>query len=496
MNKSLLKPLLLGSSLVCLAGSPATYALAETDFSALTSPQDQEDACTYDTFFLPEADGFSQPYVGDPMPYYEDGTFYICYLKEQGDSYHHSIYLTSTDDFLSYTETDDLILEASDKDAQESWLGTGSVVKIDDQYYLFYTAHGDDASLEYKETIRVATGSTLTELTEDTSWELTPPEELGQKNDFRDPQVYYDADVNVLHMTVTAAQEGVARVLKYTLSRDLQDITYEGVLFTDPTGDFWNLECSDTFCIDGTWYLTYSGQDDTLWYAVADEPYGTYSEPRRLDGKLFYAAKHVEDGEHTYMVGWARRSDSPSGLSVTAWAGNLAVQEIKKQADDSLALYPVATVAESFTQVQEPADSQSEYVLSAGEAAAYHEVFSCEETYMLTGAFRYTGEGCFGLAFDYDGRREKYKRLEIRPSENNMALTFGEGAIEVTNTAVALTPDETYPFTYIQDGSVGIFYIDGQAALTLRLYGVSGKPISLFAENCEVTFTELKQLTK
>ena len=43
---------------------------------------------------------------------------------------------------------------------------------------------------------------------------------------------------------------------------------------------------------------------------------------------------------------------------------------------------------------------------------------------------------------------------------------------------------------------MGVFYIDGEAALTVRIYGASGKPIKLFAENNTVTFTSLRQYTK
>jgi hypothetical protein len=42
---------------------------------------------------------------------------------------------------------------------------------------------------------------------------------------------------------------------------------------------------------------------------------------------------------------------------------------------------------------------------------------------------------------------------------------------------------------------VGVFYIDGMAALTVRLYGVSGKPVRLFARNNSVTFSALEQYT-
>ena len=43
---------------------------------------------------------------------------------------------------------------------------------------------------------------------------------------------------------------------------------------------------------------------------------------------------------------------------------------------------------------------------------------------------------------------------------------------------------------------MGVFYIDGQAALTVRIYGASGKTIQLFAENNTVTFTSLRQYTR
>ena len=42
---------------------------------------------------------------------------------------------------------------------------------------------------------------------------------------------------------------------------------------------------------------------------------------------------------------------------------------------------------------------------------------------------------------------------------------------------------------------MGVFYIDGMAALTVRLYGVTGKPIRLFAENNSVVFSVLREYT-
>ncbi len=469
----------------------------DKDFSGLRTPGSQEEAYDYSAFFRPTVDGTAQPYVGDPMPYYEDGTYYIYYLKEGGDSYNHSIYLTTTTDFLTYTEYDEPILEASRSGGQDGWIGTGSVVKVGDTYYLFYTGHGSSAALEYKEKIMVAVGTSPTAFEKLEGWEIVPPAELRQKNDFRDPQAYYDAATDTITLTVTASQDNVARVLKYSLDGDLSDASYDGIIFSNPVGNFWNLECTDTFQIGDTWYLTYSAQDDTLWYATSSQPYGPYEEPQRLDAKLFYASKHIDDGENFYMVGWARRSESPSSTQdVAAWGGNLVVQKLIQNEDKSLSLAPVDAVADSFSLRRPLAVEETHIFVSAGSRYGYEAAFTCYESFMLTGEFTFTGTGSFGLAFDYSGRANKYKFITLSPSDGKLKLQFNEGSTLITETAVELVAGETYSFTYIQEGSVGTFYIDGETALTVRFYGCSGKTIYLFAENNEVLFTSLRQYTK
>lgn len=469
----------------------------DKDFSRLRTPGSQEDAYEYSLFFLPEADGTSQPYVGDTMPYYEDGVYYIYYLKEAGDSYNHSAYLVTTTDFLSYTEYDKPVIEASRSGGQDSWIGTGSVVKVDGKYYFFYTGHGSGATLEYAEKVMVAVGDSPLAFEKKEGWEITPPSSLGQKNDFRDPQAYVDEATGNIILTITASQGGTARLLKYTLSPDLESVSYDGIIFTDPTGSFWNLECSDTFRIGDTWYISYSGQDDTLWYASSDSPYGPYGEASRLDDKLFYAAKHVEDGDKIYMVGWARRSESVSSTQdVAAWAGNLAVQEVIRLDDGTLILDPVDSIQDSFSVRRALASDNSHIFLESGSRYSYTDAFTSYESFMLTGDFTFTGEGTFGLSFDYNGRADKNKLIVLDPAKDTLSLVFNEGSTPITETAAVLEPGESYSFTYIQEGSVGIFYLDGQASLTVRLYGVTGKTIQLFAENNAIQFTSLREYTR
>ena len=462
----------------------------------MKTPGSQETAYEYRLNFLPEVDGINQPYVGDPMPYYEDGVFYLYYLKEGGDSYNHSIYLATTTDFLTFTEVEEPILEASRSGGQDGWTGTGNIVKVEDKYYFFYTGHAPSESYEYMEKVMLAVGDDLYHFEKVEDWEMIPPAELGQKRDFRDPQAYYDAETDKIYMTVTAAKDGVARILKYTMDPDLTNVRYEGILLTDPTGEFWNLECSDCFQIGDKWYVTYSGQDDTLWYAVSDSRFGDYSQPVRLEGKLFYAAKQVSDGTNNYMVGWTRRSESASSTQeVSAWGGNMSVQQIVQNPDGTLALAPVESVREAFTQRRELLIPSTAAALEAGSRYVYSDVFTAYERFLLTGEFRYTGDGSFGLAFDYGKEEESYKLISIDPADGCIRLSFNEGSADITQVAVPLEKNKEYSFTYVQEGSVGVFYVDRMAALTVRIYGVTGKPVRLFAENNHVVFSCLREYT-
>jgi hypothetical protein len=197
------------------------------------------------------------------------------------------------------------------------------------------------------------------------------------------------------------------------------------------------------------------------------------------------------------MVGWARRSESPSSTQdVAAWAGNLVVQQVVEKEKGVLLLKPLETVVNQYDIARDLLREEDQLQAEAGTLYTYYDVFSCYENFMLTGDFTFNGKGSFGLAFDYNGTTEKYKMISITPQMNALQLYFNEGRTLIAESEVDLIPGEKYAFTYIQEGSVGVFYVDGEAALTVRIYGASGKPIRIFVENNAVEFSSLRQLTK
>ena len=91
-------------------------------------------------------------------------------------------------------------------------------------------------------------------------------------------------------MTVETNAGGVPKIIKYTVSLDLKQITLNGVVFEDPVNGFWNLECADITHQNGKYFMTYSAQpEDTVWYTVSDEKFSGYGAPKQLEGKHFYA---------------------------------------------------------------------------------------------------------------------------------------------------------------------------------------------------------------
>ena len=172
------------------------------------------------------------------------------------------------------------------------------------------------------------------------------------------------------------------------------------------------------------------------------------------------------------------------------------MQKLTRKENGDLTLAPADQIAGQFTKRRQlPAEADT-IELRAGARYNYTEAFTAYESYMLKGKFTYSGTGCFGLAFDYNGQAEKYKLITLDPAAQLLQLQFNEGSTLITETEAKLEAGKEYAFTYIQEGSVGIFYVDNIAALTVRLYGVSGKAVRLYTENNKITFTDLREYTR
>ena len=80
----------------------------------------------------------------DVIPYYENGRFYLFYLKDFRDAAAHGEgcpwCLLTTEDLVHYEEHGEVICRGTAEE-QDLYVFTGSCIRRGDEYFIFYTGH-------------------------------------------------------------------------------------------------------------------------------------------------------------------------------------------------------------------------------------------------------------------------------------------------------------------------------------------------------------------
>ena len=423
-------------------------------------------------------DGF----VGDTMPYYENGTFYIFFLKEQGNSFNHSIFLVETKDFINYEEKGEILSASIDPNAQDNWIGTGSVCKVSNIYYFFYTGHNEKYDLQ--ERIMVAKSENdLYHFNKLDGIYIDPLNQLSEVN-FRDPDVIYDKENDKFILTITA-NDNKAVLVKYTVDKDLKNYRYDKIIYTDEEG-FWNLECSNTFKIGNYWYLSYSGQDDTLWYAKSASQYSFFdNKPQRIESKIFYAAKTVSDGYNTYFVGWARRRNELSDYSESSWAGNIVVSKVIQRSDGSIYLTKIDNLNKYYINKLE---LEKDSVELNNETLKFENQY---ESFILEGDFIFDNKNEFGFLFGIGKADTEYGHIAINPEEKIEYYLLNHTKQE-SLLNIKLEINKKYHFNLVCEGSIFILYIDDVCSFTTRYYGKLDTGFGFYSKGNNIKFFNLE----
>lgn len=136
--------------------------------------------------------------VGDVIPYYEDGKFHLFYLKnwnpyfgsDRKDGWH----LLNTKDMVHYgPETAIGILG-----------GTGSVIKADGIYHLYYCVFEQNPQRQY---VCHATSRDLDSWTKHEEETFGPDETIYLPTDWRDPYVFWNEEENCWWMLLCAQSQ-------------------------------------------------------------------------------------------------------------------------------------------------------------------------------------------------------------------------------------------------------------------------------------------------
>lgn len=459
--------------------------------------------------------------IGDVMPYYENGVYHMFYLNDVGAS--HPIYRLDTEDFIHYEEKGEAIPAGGDGDA-DAMAATGSMEKVGDDYYFFYTGHNSNANP--KETILCAKSSGNMDNFVKTDYALTAPAGF-KKDDFRDPEVQFDGEKFIMYVAAQRESTGSACIIKLHVSRDLETTEYQGIVYEDVTHGFNMLECPDVFQIGDYYYLTYSGQDvkmggqdsdgnnlnqsmltgrdGGMYYAVTRDLSRPFTETfdSALDGMVFYAGKTVQADGRTYLAGWVRGKDSNTGYGYD-WGGNLAVHELQQNADGSLSVTMPSAFFSYFSNRRplsiESAESGENDAGYNGIECLYdtgeiHEVSKGYLSFMLKTSVTFTEDTKdFGFLFSVSSNLDAMVQLAFIPKMNKMRVNLYNKS-EMAKRYISLEADTPYEITIVGEGSVLAMYINGGVAFTTRIRNVGNRKIGVYGNGGIVNFDNIEMYT-
>ena len=461
--------------------------------------------------------------VGDVIPYYEDGVFHPFYLKNWnaywGEDRQDGWHMLSTRDHLHFTEQ-----------ATGIRGGTGSVVKHDGMYHLFYCVFQQNPQRQW---ICHAVSEDLQ------AWKPLPEETFGPDEaiylttDWRDPFVFFHPEEQRWWMLVCAQRQGkTARrgCVGLCTSQDLHHWRCEEPIYA-PQASMSAYECPDLFFLNGWWYLIFSQFTDRFatCYRMGRSPRGPWQRPQvdTFDARAFYAAKSGTDGVHRYLYGWnpSKTQDqwrfSPgqypgNDYNTWDWGGSLIVHELWQRQNGTLGVRPVPALERALTvpsylrwKPMNGAWQVEEQALSVNAPGLYAAVISenqVPETARLTFDFRFAeGTQRMGLALQVDEDFAQGYYFYFEPKRQRVAFKgplcmHEQGGwtfpfdVELER-PLTLTPGERYHVQLFVDETVMCLYVNNEVALTARGYDLRARRFGLVVDDGSACFSQLSLTT-
>ncbi|MGC4128134.1 MAG: glycoside hydrolase family 32 protein [Bergeyella sp.] len=454
---------------------------------------------------------YTAGYVGDVMPYYENGIFHLFFLhdaktKPSGEGFH-DIHSFETTNFTDYSYQGRQIPYGTSSEP-DFGVGTGSLIKAGSTYYYYYSGHNETASFianNPRECVLLAKSTDMKNWTKVTDFKITAP--TGYYDyEFRDPHVFYNSEAGKYWMLVSAQTSArTAVVLKFTTT-DLEsgDWTVESPLYTTTSSEnYIMMECPDMFKMGNYWYLLFSenwSSNVGTHYRIATSSDGPWTTPDvdLLDGSYLYAAKTAADNTDRYFIGWANRNVPESNTGTKDWAGNLVAHKLVQNTDGTLAVKQISAFQSVFAKSASLAvssisgsasQSGNNFSLSAGSQVTFDKL---QKANQISFTLNMASGGTSGIILAENTNDATSVKIAWEPANNRIAAyVINSGAETLVNsyplTAVSGT---TYDVTVFTGNDVCVVYVNDKIAFTNRIYNVVNKKWSIFGTSAS-TFSNI-----
>ncbi|MDT3404303.1 glycoside hydrolase family 32 protein [Mucilaginibacter terrae] len=460
-------------------------------------------------------------WVGDVMPYYVNNQFELFFLHDapdkakQSSTGQHDIHKFSSKDLLNFSY-DGQAISYGTAATQDQLVGTGSMVKVGDTYYFYYTGHNSSSSWlqnnnpawtggNSREAVMYATSKDMKTWTKKTSFALRASDGYSS-TDFRDPYVFYNDEFKEYWMLVSTQQAGKGIILVYKSADPAMDNwQIRGPLTVE--GSYLMLECADIVKIGDKYYLFF-GEDWSntpgTHYRVASSTAGPWVKPAdgndMFDGHQFYAGRMASNGTTNYTFGWAHRRNPENDNGTRTWGGNLISHELVKLSNDKLGVKSPAAVRAYFTketavevkgQTGTVKQTGTQYTLTGSAALALYKFANMDGTSRIQGGITFSNlTGTASLGFNTKADNTSSYVIKFEPAAKRIAA-YNNG-VEVTRVPFNFQAGKNYDFSIVADGSIAVLYVNDEIALTNRIYSMNGNMWSLSAEGMEISASNLK----
>lgn len=456
--------------------------------------------------------------IGDVMPFYHDGVWNFFYLHDSAPKPgFHPWYRLSTTNFTEFTDHGEVVPVVHDLESQELALGTGSVIEKDGTFYAFYTAHNGRLVPKEMFMLSISTDNMTTWTKQ--SLVIDPRDYGFDSYDFRDPHVVYIPEKNQYYMLFTTRYLGKGAI-GYLTSTDLLTWTKEsnGIFFLNNTTNGTqqidsNLECPTLWYFNGYWYLTFSDQWPTrvTHYLYKENFTDEWIRPEMnvFDGRGLYAGKVSYSDTQMILGGWVSHDFNRS--NEFGWGGSFIAHELKQNPNGTLYVDLIKSIGDTINHPQALNITDS-YI---DGATVSHIQFRSTNQYQqvtfndLDGISIIEGylniesiDGSFGLFFDYRDSESSY-HYDFNLDTQRISFFRGHYTQRTSDRLYAYNTfynsSNHLKFTLLfeeaidSDGSIVTLYIDGQVAITNRMYLIEETNFGFYGLNSDVTITDLKK---
>jgi beta-fructofuranosidase len=454
----------------------------------------------------PKRDFFYKPvdaWAADFIPFYWEGTFYLFYLLDWRDKVKHGEgtpwYLVTTRDFVNFTEHGEMLPRGAKED-QDLWVFTGSVVRGEGKFHIYYTGHNSYVKEKGgpQEAIMHAVSDDLL------TWRKVPgekhfaPPDRYERDDWRDSFVFWNDEAKEYWMLLAARlKTGPSRRRGCTAlatSKDLKTWAVQEPFWTP--GLYFTHECPDLFRMGDWWYLVYSTftERSVTHYRMSRSLKGPWLAPENdtFDGRAFYAAKTAGDGNRRFVFGWNPTRNDAKDYKPWNWGGNLVVHQVIQAGDGTLSVRPPASVLDAFSEPVEIKSGQTKLSAPDSFAVSAAGVMPSRCRIDATIDFDAHTRGCgLMLRMSEDADTGYYVRLE--PRRNRLVFDSwprsGDNPFMVElERPISLPAGQPVHLTLLADNSVFTVYANNQVAMSGRMYDHASGAWGVFVNEGTASF--------